>query len=247
MGMVLDEAVGHIEQIAARKRRVNERGVAVDVDVDRVTVHPDTTVAATQFAHVTGQIVLPAPKQVPGELAELPKFAVGGTLRGFQLLRLYEKALLLESLFQFLPLQRLSGLSLASAVILTSRVPLARRRRLDPLASGIEKSPSGGGGAGLARRLLQGFPREELVTAHAFVTGTAVIAKITARIHGQALLLLQTGFGAAGELELAYAHLRRRIIVVLGRHGRYEYGRAFPLGRLTMLLATQRRVPLRSR
>jgi len=127
-------------------------------------------------------------------------------------------------------------------------IPLARSRCLNPLAGSIEESSSRGGGTGLTRRLLEGLSREELVTAHALVTGAAVVAEIAAGIHGEALLLLQTGFGAAGELELAYAHLRRRIVIVLGRHGRYEYGGAFPFGRLLTVLLTmlQRRVPLRS-
>jgi len=244
--MIVHEAVGHVEQIAARKRgRVKrESGIAVDVDVDRV--YRDIAVAAAELAHVTGQIVLPAPEQIPGELSELPKLAVGGTLRGFQLLRLNEKALLLEGLLEFFALQGFPGLPFASAIVLMAgRVPLARRRCLNPLAGSVEKSPSRGGGTGLTRRLLEGLSREELVTAHALVTGATVVAKITAGIHGETLLLLQAGFGAAGELELAYAHLRRRIIIVLGRHGRYEYGGAFPFRRLTMLLSAERRVPLR--
>jgi len=124
---------------------------------------------------------------------------------------------------------------------------LARRRCLNPLAGSIEESPSRGGGTSLTRRLLESLSREELVTAHALVTGATVVTKITAGIHGEALLLLQAGFGAAGELELAYAHLRRRIIIVLGRHRRYEYRGPFPFGWLSMLLTAERRVPLRSR
>ena len=107
---------------------------------------------------------------------------------------------------------------------------------MDPLAGGAEEGSGGGGRPGLARRLLKSLSGKELVTAHALIAGAAVIAEITARVHGETLLLLQARLGAAGELEFAYTHFRRRIIVVFGRYRWYEYGGALPLGRLTLRL-----------
>jgi len=152
------------------------------------------------------------------------------------LLRLNEKALLFEGLLQLLALQGLPSFSLSSSVILADGVSLACNRGLDSLAGGAEESSGGGSRPGLARRLLKGFSRKELVTAHTLVTCATVIAEIAARIHGETLLFLQTRLGAAGEFELAYTHFRRRIVVVFRRYRWYKYGGTLSLSRLILRL-----------
>lgn len=64
---------------------------------------------------LAGQIVFPAAEQVARELAQLPKFAVSA-FGLFQLLRLYQKALLFECLFEFFALHRALGSPLAGIV-----------------------------------------------------------------------------------------------------------------------------------
>lgn len=173
----------------------------------------------------------------------MSKLAIGGALRGFQLLRLDQEPLLLERLLQFLPLQRLSRLPLATALLLVvAPAPLAGGR-LNPLPGCVEEGARRGGR--LAGGLLKSFAWEELVSSHTLVPRSAVIPEVAPRIDGQALLLLEARFRPTCELEFAYAHLCRGIVVVLRGHRRYEYGGPFPLGRLSSLrLGNGRRVPL---
>jgi len=83
---------------------------------------------------VAGQMVFPAPEQVPREFPQLPELAVGRALRGLQLLRLYQEALLLERLLQPLPGQGL--------LVLALRVAPGRLLR----AQRVERGRTGGDG-----------------------------------------------------------------------------------------------------
>lgn len=173
----------------------------------------------------------------------MSKLAIGGALRGFQLLRLDQEPLLLERLFQFLPLQRLSRLPLATTLLLVVAPAPLTGRRLNPFPGCVEEGARRGGR--LAGGLLKSFAREELVSTHTLVPRSAVIPEVAPRIDGQALLLLEARFRPTCELEFAYAHLCRGIVVVLRGHRRYEYGGPFPLGRLSSLGLSNGRVPLR--
>jgi hypothetical protein len=200
-------------------------------------------VALLQLPHIPRKVILPTPEQVTGEFPQLPEFAVSGALCRLQLLRLYQEAFLLERLLEFLPLERLPRLALfVSGVQLRRRRNLGRQQEVlagfgagevrsdgvDFLAAGLQES-SGAGALRVVDLLLQGFPREELVAAHALVSGAAVVPEVAPGVHRQHLLLLQARLRPSGEFKLTNTDFRGRIGVVLRRDRWNENGGAFPL------------------